>query len=141
MPDRQVLIDELFVVQKRRIEGPVGHPGVIEQGVQAGNQILAAGAPVQAVFGGFQVLGFLVIYLKIVDQQLQIGKPIAFFQKNFPGDDGVGGSRLSYQMLRSVQAADVRYHEYKNQDHVIDDFAYFTEGFMDWLFAQKKVIR
>ncbi|MCB0284801.1 MAG: dienelactone hydrolase family protein [Calditrichaeota bacterium] len=65
--------------------------------------------------------------------------PIWIF--NGDGDDGVGGSRLSYQMLRRVNAPDVRYHEYKNQDHVIDDFAYFTEGFMDWLFAQKKVIR
>jgi predicted peptidase len=57
---------------------------------------------------------------------------------NGDGDKGVAGSRLSYQMLKQAGAQDVRYHEYKDQGHVIDDFAYFTEGFMDWLFAQKK---
>jgi hypothetical protein len=41
-------------------------------------------------------------------------------------------------MLKKAKARDVRYHEYKNQGHVIDDFAYFTNGFMDWLFAQKR---
>lgn len=61
--------------------------------------------------------------------------PIWIF--NGDGDDGVDGSRLSYQMLKKVNALDVRYHEYENQEHVIDDFAYFTVGFMDWLFAQK----
>ena len=61
--------------------------------------------------------------------------PIWIF--NGDGDNGVGGSRLSYQMLKRAGAPDVRYHEYKNCGHVIDDFAYFTEGFMDWLFAQK----
>jgi predicted peptidase len=55
---------------------------------------------------------------------------------NGDGDRGVGGSRLSYQMLKQAGAPDVRYHEYSGQGHVIDDFAYFTEGFMDWLFAQ-----
>lgn len=40
-------------------------------------------------------------------------------------------------MLKKAGARDVRYHEYKKQGHVIDDFAYFTQGFMDWLFAQK----
>ncbi len=45
---------------------------------------------------------------------------------------------MSYQMLKSVAAPDVRYHEYEGQGHVIDDFAYFTDGFMDWLFAQKR---
>jgi predicted peptidase len=60
--------------------------------------------------------------------------PIWIF--NGDGDKGVAGSRLSYQMLKKAQARDVRYHEYENQEHVIDDFAYFTEGFMDWLFAQ-----
>ena len=63
--------------------------------------------------------------------------PIWIF--NGDGDDGVGGSRLSYQMLKMAKAPDVRYYEYENQDHVIDDFAYFTEGFMDWLFTQKNV--
>jgi predicted peptidase len=61
--------------------------------------------------------------------------PIWIF--NGDGDKGVGGSRLSYQMLKRAGARDVRYHEYEKQGHVIDDFAYFTEGFMDWLFAQK----
>ena len=61
--------------------------------------------------------------------------PIWIF--NGDGDRGVGGSRLSFQMLKRAHAPDVRYHEYKNQEHVIDDFAYFTPGFMDWLFAQK----
>jgi len=61
--------------------------------------------------------------------------PIWIF--NGDGDNGVGGSRLSYQMLKQAGAPDVRYHEYEQQGHVIDDFAYFTEGFMDWLFAQK----
>jgi hypothetical protein len=50
---------------------------------------------------------------------------------------GVGGSRTSFQMLKKAGAPNVRYHEYAKQGHVIDDFAYFTEGFMDWLFAQK----
>lgn len=62
--------------------------------------------------------------------------PIWIF--NGDGDDGVAGSRLSFQMLKGVYALDVRYHEYENQEHVIDDFAYFTNGFMDWLFSQKR---
>ena len=62
--------------------------------------------------------------------------PIWIF--NGDGDDGVGGSRLSYQMLKRAGAPDVRYHEYLRCGHVIDDFAYFTEGFMDWLFDQKR---
>jgi predicted peptidase len=62
--------------------------------------------------------------------------PIWIF--NGDGDKGVGGSRLSFEMLKKAKARDVRYHEYKNQGHVIDDFAYFTNGFMDWLFAQKR---
>jgi len=61
--------------------------------------------------------------------------PIWIF--NGDGDRGVGGSRLSFEMLKKAKARDVKYHEYKMQGHVIDDFAYFTEGFMDWLFAQK----
>jgi len=65
--------------------------------------------------------------------------PIWIF--NGDGDDGVGGSRLSYRMLREVGAPDVRYHEYENQEHVIDDFAYFTDGFMEWLFSRKSVFK
>ncbi len=52
-------------------------------------------------------------------------------------DEGVNASRLSYQILKTVGAPDVTYHEYIDHGHVIDDFAYFTEGFMDWLFDQK----
>lgn len=62
--------------------------------------------------------------------------PIWIF--NGDSDKGVGGSRKSFQMLKKAGARDVRYHEYEKQGHVIDDFAYFTEGFMDWLFAQKR---
>jgi len=61
--------------------------------------------------------------------------PIWIF--NGDGDRGVKGSRISFQALKEAGADDVRYHEYKKQGHVIDDFAYFTTGFMDWLFAQK----
>jgi predicted peptidase len=62
--------------------------------------------------------------------------PIWIF--NGDGDRGVEGSRISFKALKEAGAADVRYHEYKDQGHVIDDFAYFTDGFMDWLFAQKR---
>lgn len=62
--------------------------------------------------------------------------PIWIF--NGDGDKGVTSSRLSFQMLKKANALDVKYHEYENQEHVIDDFAYFTDGFMDWLFAQKR---
>ncbi|MFZ1289886.1 MAG: alpha/beta hydrolase-fold protein [Melioribacteraceae bacterium] len=62
--------------------------------------------------------------------------PIWIF--NGDGDKGVTASRLSFQMLKKANALDVKYHEYENQEHVIDDFAYFTDGFMDWLFAQKR---
>jgi len=71
-----------------------------------------------------------------VAQAKEIGHiPIWIF--NGDGDRGVGGSRLSFEMLAKAGARDVKYHEYKKQGHVIDDFAYFTKGFMDWLFAQK----
>jgi len=61
--------------------------------------------------------------------------PIWIF--NGDSDRGVAGSRLSYQMLKKAKAQNVRYHEYEKQGHVIDDFAYFTDGFVDWLFAQR----
>ena len=61
--------------------------------------------------------------------------PIWIF--NGDGDRGVAGSRLSYQMLKKAKAQNVRYHEYEKQGHVIDDFAYFTDGFMDWVFKQR----
>jgi len=56
---------------------------------------------------------------------------------NGDGDEGVEGSRLSFQMLKRVKTLDVRYQEYLNQEHVIDDFAYFTDGFIDWFFSQR----
>ena len=62
--------------------------------------------------------------------------PIWIF--NGDGDRGVKGSRISFKALKEAGANDVRYHEYKNQGHVIDDFAYFTNGFMAWMFAQKR---
>jgi predicted peptidase len=62
--------------------------------------------------------------------------PIWIF--NGDGDDGVEGSRASYRALEAAGAPDVTYHEFVGHGHVIDDFAYFTEGFVDWLFAQKK---
>lgn len=62
--------------------------------------------------------------------------PIWIF--NGDGDEGVGGSRLSFQMLKNANALDVKYHEYEKQEHVIDDFAYFTDGFMDWLFSNQR---
>jgi predicted peptidase len=62
--------------------------------------------------------------------------PIWIF--NGSGDKGVNGSRTSYQMLKAAGARDVHYHEFVDYGHVIDDIAYFTEGFMDWLFAQKR---
>lgn len=53
-------------------------------------------------------------------------------------DNGVKGSRDSFKVLKQAGAKDVSYHEYPGQGHVIDDFAYFTPGFMDWLFSQQK---
>jgi predicted peptidase len=61
--------------------------------------------------------------------------PIWIF--NGADDDGVDGSRESYAWLKLAGAANVRYHEFVEHGHVIDDFAYFTDGFMDWLFAQE----
>jgi predicted peptidase len=57
---------------------------------------------------------------------------------NGDGDRGVKGSRISFKALKEAGAADVRYHECQSQGHVIDDFAYFTDGFMTWLFSQKR---
>jgi predicted peptidase len=70
-------------------------------------------------------------------QQAEKIKHVPIWIFNGDEDSGVPGSRLSYQMLKSVKAKNVKYHEYENQGHVIDDFAYFTPGFMDWMFAQK----
>ncbi len=62
--------------------------------------------------------------------------PIWIF--NGDGDKGVEGSRVSFKALKDAGASDVRYHEYQSQGHVIDDFAYFTDGFMQWLFSQER---
>lgn len=62
--------------------------------------------------------------------------PIWIF--NGDGDRGVKGSRISFKTLKDAGAADVRYHEYHQQGHVIDDFAYFTDGLMDWMFSQRR---
>ena len=62
--------------------------------------------------------------------------PIWIF--NGDGDRGVEGSRTSFRALKEAGAPDVRYHEYQKQGHVIDDFAYFTSGFMEWMFAQER---
>ena len=62
--------------------------------------------------------------------------PIWIF--NGDGDRGVKGSRISFEALKEAGATNIRYHEYKAQGHVIDDFAYFTDGFMDWMFTQKR---
>ena len=73
------------------------------------------------------------------EREAEVLKHLPIWIFNGDGDKGVAGSRLSYGVLRTVGAKDVRYHEYRNQGHVIDDFAYFTEGFMDWLFAQRLI--
>ncbi|MFL3667038.1 MAG: hypothetical protein ACJ06V_10720, partial [Verrucomicrobiota bacterium] len=65
-------------------------------------------------------------------------KQIPIWIFNGDGDKGVKGSRISFKALKEAGAVDVRYHEYKSQGHVIDDFAYFTDGFMDWMFSQKR---
>jgi predicted peptidase len=62
--------------------------------------------------------------------------PIWIF--NGDGDRGVKGSRASFKALKAADAVDVRYHEYLKQGHVIDDFAYFTDGFIEWLFSQNR---
>jgi len=87
---------------------------------------LAAAAPLSGFFEGPQT-----------EEQAEIIKHIPIWIFNGDGDKGVTGSRISFKMLKGVSAPDMKYHEYKDQGHVIDDFAYFTEGFMDWLFSQK----
>ena len=60
--------------------------------------------------------------------------PIWIF--NGDNDTSVEGSRMSFNVLEAAGASDLTYHEYVDQTHVIDDFAYFTEEFPDWLFSQ-----
>jgi dienelactone hydrolase len=53
-------------------------------------------------------------------------------------DEGVNGSRNSFRALKAARARDVRYHEFAGHGHVIDDFAWLTDGFVDWMFAQRR---
>jgi predicted peptidase len=53
-------------------------------------------------------------------------------------DKAAIGSRASFQALKEANAPDVRYHEYVDMGHVIDDFAYFTPDFMEWMFRQRR---
>ena len=87
----------------------------------------AAAAPLSGFFHGPQNA-----------EEAGVIKHIPIWIFNGDGDKGVKGSRTSFKALREAGARDVRYHEYRNQGHVIDDFAYFTEGFLDWMFAQKR---
>ena len=87
----------------------------------------AAAAPLSGYFHGPQNAGDAKVIKQI---------PIWIF--NGDGDKGVKGSRISFKALKDAGAADVRYHEYKSQGHVIDDFAYFTDGFMEWMFSQRR---
>ena len=48
------------------------------------------------------------------------------------------GIALALAALTLAVFVQVRHHEFVDYGHVIDDIAYFTEGFMDWLFAQKR---
>ena len=80
---------------------------------------------------------FLVTTAKNAEDAKAI-KQIPIWIFNGDGDKGVKGSRISFKALKDAGAADVRYHEYKSQGHVIDDFAYFTDGFMEWMFSQKR---
>ncbi len=86
----------------------------------------AAAAPLSGFFEG----------PKTIEEAKRI-KHIPIWIFNGDSDKGIQGSRKSYKILKQAHALDVRYHEYEKQGHVIDDFAYFTEGFMDWLFGQK----
>lgn len=43
-----------------------------------------------------------------------------------------------FELLRQVNARNLSYHEFVGEGHVIDDFVYFTPGFLDWLFAQRR---
>lgn len=86
----------------------------------------AAAAPLSGFFNGPQTVS-----------EADAIKHIPIWIFNGDSDKGIAGSRLSYTILKQANTPDVRYHEYENQGHVIDDFAYFTEGFMDWFFRQK----
>lgn len=87
-------------------------------------QKFAAAAPLSGFFEGPR---------NLIEAEKIKHLPIWLF--NGDGDSGVSGSRMSFQLLKNVNALDIRYHEYKDQEHVIDDFAYFTDGFMDWFFS------
>ena len=95
--------------------------------IRAHPDTFAAAAPLSGFFEG--------------PQEAKDAKPIRHIPVwifNGDGDRGVKGSRISFTAMKQAGARDVRYHEYEKQGHVIDDFAYFTPGFMDWLFSQKR---
>lgn len=58
----------------------------------------------------------------------------------FNGDpaERSAASHVSFKSLSTAGAKTLNFHEYEHRGHVIDDFAYFTPGFFDWLFAQRK---
>jgi len=59
----------------------------------------------------------------------------------FAGEDDFKAAPRAIQyldLLRQVNAQDVIYHEFIGEGHVIDDYAYFTPGLIDWLFAQHR---
>ena len=89
--------------------------------------MFAAAAPLSGFYLGPQTV-----------EQAERIKHMPLWIFNGDGDGGVSGSRRSYTVLKEAGAKDVTYHEYPQQGHVIDDFAYFTEGFMDWLFSKKR---
>ena len=85
----------------------------------------AAAAPLSGFFKGPQN-----------KKEAEALKHIPIWIFNGDSDRGINGSRISYKALKAVES-NVTYHEYENQGHVIDDFAYFTTGFLDWMFSQE----
>lgn len=95
--------------------------------IRAHPRRFAAAAPLSGFFAGPQTAGEAAAIRHV---------PVWIF--NGDGDRGVKGSRTSFKAMKDAGARDVRYHEYAKQGHVIDDFAYFTPGFLDWMFAQRR---
>ncbi len=62
--------------------------------------------------------------------------PIWIFNGDPP--ERSAASHTSYAVLKEAGAKSLKFHEYAHRGHVIDDFAYFTPGFFDWLFSQHK---
>ena len=70
----------------------------------------------------------------IINPELYNKTPIWMFSGE---DEFVEGSRTAYEFMEGLDPADLTYHEFQNHGHVIDDFAYFTNGFLEWFFSQK----